>query len=70
MTVVKTGKRSQLFKGYPDVLTVKDLQKALHIGKTAAYGLLENKRIPSFKIGRVYKIPKTALIGYVQSSEE
>ncbi len=70
MSVVKTGKKPQLFKGYPDVLTVKDLQSALHIGKTSAYELLENKRIPSFKIGRVYKIPKTALIGYVQSIED
>jgi excisionase family DNA binding protein len=70
MAVVRTAKKSQLFKGYPDVLTVKDLQRALHIGKTAAYGLLESKHIQSFKIGRIYKIPKTALIGYVQSSED
>jgi excisionase family DNA binding protein len=70
VAVVKTGKHTQLFKGYPDVLTVKDLQRALHIGKTAAYTLLENKHIQSFKIGRVYKIPKTALIGYVQNNEE
>lgn len=68
--VMKLDKRGQMFKNYPDILTVKDLQRALHIGKTAAYELVESKRIQSFRIGRVYKIPKTALIGYVQSVEE
>lgn len=65
----KTGRKIQLFRGYPDVLSVKDLQRALGIGKAAAYNLLENKTISSFKIGRVYKIPKTALIGYIQNIE-
>ena len=67
MSERKTVRKTQLFKGYPDVLTVKDLQRALGIGKAAAYTLLENNSIPSFRIGRVYKIPKTALIGYVQN---
>lgn len=65
----KVARNSQLFKEYPDVLTVSDLQRALGIGKTAAYGLLENKRIQSFRIGRVYKILKNALIGYVLDVE-
>lgn len=64
------GKRSQLFKEYPDVLTVKDLQRALGIGKAAAYNLLESKKISSTRIGRVYKIPKTALISFIQNIEQ
>jgi excisionase family DNA binding protein len=70
MTKSKTAKKAQIFRGYPDVLTVKDLQRALGIGKATAYGLLEDKSIASIRIGRVYKIPKTALINYVQSMEE
>jgi len=67
MSKKKMVNKTLLFKGYPDVLTVKDLQQALGIGKATAYSLLENNCIPSFRIGRVYKIPKTALIGYVQN---
>lgn len=33
----KATKKPQLFRGYPDVLTVKDLQKALNIMKGANY---------------------------------
>ncbi len=52
------------FKNYPDVLTVKDLCQALHIGRAGAYKLLESGALHSFKIGRVYKIPKDSLIAY------
>jgi excisionase family DNA binding protein len=69
MIGVKAAKKPPIFRGYPDVLTVKDLQKALGIGKAAAYGLLEDRSIASIRIGRVYKIPKTALINYIQQIE-
>lgn len=52
------------FKDYPDVLTVKDLCQVLHIGRAGVYKLLESGALYSFKIGRVYKIPKDSLIAY------
>ena len=58
-------RKRQMFKSYPDVLHIKDLQNALGIGKCAAYALVESGRIASFRIGRVYKIPKSALINYI-----
>jgi excisionase family DNA binding protein len=70
MSGIKTERKVQLFRGYPDVLTVKDLQRALGIGKAAAYNLLEKRSIASIRIGRVYNIPKTAVLKYVQSVEE
>ena len=69
MQGVKAVKKAPLFRGYPDVLSVKDLQRALGIGKAAAYGLLENRCIASIRIGRVYKIPKTALLKYFEGME-
>ena len=35
------------------------------IGRAGAYKLLEAGKIQSFKIGNTYKIPKSALIDYV-----
>ena len=62
-------KRAQghMFRSYPDVLDVKDLQRALGVGKTTAYALVESNQIPNFRIGRIYKISKADLINYVQS---
>lgn len=56
------------FKNYPDVLTVKDLCRALQIGKIGAYKLLNAGAIHSFKIGKVYKIPKDSLIAYMNQA--
>lgn len=54
-----------LFKDYPDVLSVKEVCQALQIGRVGVYKLLEAGEIYSFKIGKVYKIPKDSLITYV-----
>jgi len=57
-----------LFQEYPDVLTVKDLCHALHIGRVGAYKLLTTRTISSFKIGKTYKIPKDSLIAYMNQA--
>ena len=62
---MKQQEINQLFANYPDVLGIKDLRQALGIGRAGAYKLLEAGKIQSFKIGNTYKIPKSALIDYV-----
>ena len=61
---MKQQEEIKMFANYPDVLGIKDLQ-ALGIGRAGAYKLLEAGKIQSFKIGNTYKIPKSALIEYV-----
>lgn len=56
------------FKDCPDVLSVKDLCRLLHIGRVGAYKLLEAGTIYSFKIGNIYKIPKDSLIAYMNKA--
>ncbi len=55
-----------MFSGYNDILSVKDLCEALHIGKNTAYRLLRSKEIKSIKIGKVYKIPKEYVSNYIK----
>lgn len=57
-----------LFDNLPDVLTVQQVRQVLGIGRTAVYKLVEQKQIRCFKIGNAYKIPKTALIEFIQQS--
>ena len=55
-----------MFKDYPDVVTVKQLQAMLGgISKKLTYTLLKNNLIKSIKIGRQYKIAKADVILYL-----
>lgn len=52
-----------MFRNYPDVVNVKELQLMLGgISKKLAYHLLRNNIIKSIKIGRQYKIAKDDVI--------
>lgn len=58
----------ELFERYPDVMTVHQAREALGVGRTGVYKLIDQGLLKCFKIGNAYKIPKTALIEYVNSS--
>lgn len=51
-----------------EILSIEDLCEILNIGKNTAYSLLSNSQIKAFRIGRIWKIPRQALIDYIQSS--
>lgn len=55
----------QIFKDYPDVVTVSQLKDMLQIGINQAYSLIKTGVIPSIRIGREYKIAKISIINYV-----
>ena len=57
---------SELFKDYPDVVRVYQLQEMLpKTGKNKIYKLLKDKKIHSKRIGRDYYIPKVSIINYL-----
>lgn len=56
-----------MFENYDDVVSVEDLMEILDVGKNNAYKLLKSGEIKSFKIGKVYKIPKICIQEYVLS---
>ena len=59
-----------MFKNYPDVVNVKELQSMLGgISNTLAYRMLREKKIKSKKVGREYKIPKVNVIKYVMTEQ-
>ncbi len=55
-----------MFESYDDVLTVEEACEALKIGFNAIYGLLNTGKLRGYRNGRVWKIPKTALVEYVR----
>jgi excisionase family DNA binding protein len=56
-----------MFSDYDDVVSIDDLMEILDIGRNKAYELLKNGEIQSFKIGKVYKIPKLCIQEYIFS---
>lgn len=54
-----------MFDNFGDILSIGDLCKALRIGRNSAYILLNSGRIRGFRIGSVWKVPKTELIKFV-----
>ena len=56
-----------MFKNYPDVVSVEQMQKMLGVGKNTAYDLVNKNIIESIRIGKVHKIPKKNIKKYLQS---
>lgn len=60
---------NELFKDYPDIVSVSQLMEMLQIGQVLAYNLVRNGKIKARKVGREYKIPKVNVIAYVLQGE-
>ena len=56
---------TDIFKNYPDVITIEDLQEMLHIGRNLAYSLIRENKIKTIKAGKKYIIPKINVINYL-----
>ncbi len=56
-----------MFSQYSDIVTIDELCEMLRIGKNKAYQLLRSGRISSFKDGRLWMIPKQAVIDYISN---
>lgn len=54
-----------MFENYDDVIGIEDLMEVLDIGRSNAYKLLKSGELKSFKIGKVYKIPKKCIEDYI-----
>ncbi len=58
-----------MFTEYPDIVNVPQLREMLDIGVNLAYELVRQKKIPSLKVGREYKIPKRNVIAYLTKND-
>lgn len=48
-----------------DILTIKDLQKLLHIGRNTALRLVQDGEIEGFKVGRQWRVTKMSVAKYI-----
>ena len=59
-----------IFTEYRDIVTSKELQEMLNMGRNTVMNLLKSGEIQSMRVGRVYKIPKLWVIDYLNECEE
>ena len=49
-----------------DILTIKDLQKLLHIGRNTALRLVQDGEIEGFKVGRQWRVTRESIMLYLR----
>ncbi|HCS01209.1 MAG TPA: DNA-binding protein [Ruminococcaceae bacterium] len=49
-----------------DILTLKELQKLLHIGKNTALRLVQSGEIEAFRVGNQWRIARENVIRYLK----
>jgi excisionase family DNA binding protein len=49
-----------------DILTLKELQELLHIGKNTALRLVQNGEIEAFRVGKQWRIVREDIIRYLK----
>ena len=55
----------ELLKDYPPVLSVEQVAEILGVGKQLVRKSIASNELGAIKLGRLYKIPKTALIEFL-----
>ncbi len=60
-----------MFDGLPDtpVFTVDEVAKLLRIGRSAAYDLVRQRRLPSLRLGSQIRIPRRALVAFLRGMD-
>jgi len=65
MHYLEDNKVNEMFKNYPDCISVLQLQQMLSIGRNKAYELLKSNQIKHKRLDSTYLIPKIYVIEYL-----
>ena len=57
-----------MFQSTDDLLTVEETAELLRMGRGAIYPLLASGQLKAFRNGRVWRIPKDAVVQYIQTA--
>ena len=49
-----------------DILTLKELQELLHIGKNTALQLVQNGEIEAFRVAKQWRVMKESVARYIR----
>ena len=50
------------------LMTVMEVMRMLRIGRNSAYNLVNSGQLPSIRIGRTIRVPRAAVIAFIESA--
>ena len=56
-----------MLSDYPDIMTVEEVTDALRVGFNALYELLNTGKLKGFRNGRVWLVPKAAVVEFIRT---
>lgn len=59
---------NKVFSEYDDIVSIDDIMKMLHIGRSNVYKLLRNKEIKHIRVGVKYIVPKANVIEFIMGN--
>ncbi len=57
-----------MYENLPDLLTRKEVQNILSVGKNTILNLIHIQSLPAIKIGNSFRIKKSDLIDFIENS--
>ena len=57
-----------MFKNIPEIMTLRECQELLKVGKNTMLDLIHSGKISAFRIGNRWKISKESIIEFIQYS--
>lgn len=57
-----------MLENYEEIMTPDEVCDALRVGKNALYELLSTGQLKAYRNGRVWRVPKQAVIEYIYKS--
>ena len=56
-----------MYENIPEVMTLKECQELLKVGKNTMLELLHTRQIEGFKIGSRWKVKKESVVEFIQN---
>ena len=60
----------QMFSDYPDIVTVRQVQKMLGCSRIFVYNRIDEGKLPAIRIGCAFKIPKMCVTQFLLENEK
>lgn len=61
---------SKELKDYPTVLSVEEVAQILRVSTKTVYKIIRNQELPAVKIGREYRIEKSAVVDHLRNLDK
>ena len=60
--------KRKILRDFPDIMSTRDIQSALGIGRSTAYKLLKSGELRAIKVRSIYRIPKAYLEEFINNN--